>query len=476
MIFILISPLIAMKVLTVMLKINELLKLSFAIALGAGVLLTFPLKAETLTIEDSLRAGMEISKILAAQRQAFVISRQGRGIATAKGDLSGNFSLSGSHINTDKKSASNQSSQDKQITGAITLSKQIYDFGEGAARLKSANTVIDRERAKYNQVEQQVILNIISAHLALIIAQKTYAVTQDNEQRLLAHTQAASIRLQAGTSTPTLLAEAEARLAKTISDKIQAEADLISAQEAYLSLTGLDNVDLRTALLPEAIMPLSLEQAEQKSRHTHPAILVAIAAEKQAGMEFDVLKKSLLPKVNFSVSAIQMDKDGTMGDQNELISRIEMSTPFLVTEGSRSTSRRYIASATKAKIELEETLRTIRLSARKAFREYEAAKAKLVAVEAELTAAKLVAEGSANEVELGVKTLLDQLDSEQTLSDTRLRLIQTRQSILVNGYKLLQSTGQLTPDLFLLGDVIPELDSLIDPSSRYPHLFPISSQ
>ena len=43
-----------------------------------------------------------------------------------------------------------------------------------------------------------------------------------------------------------------------------------------------------------------------------------------------------------------------------------------------------------------------------------------------------MAEGTANEVEFGLKTILDQLDAEQDLSDAELRFAQAQQALVLN--------------------------------------------
>jgi len=54
-----------------------------------------PLSAQTVNPEDSLRAGLTASKVLEAERQAFIVARQA--IATSNAT----FALRGSHIQTD---------------------------------------------------------------------------------------------------------------------------------------------------------------------------------------------------------------------------------------------------------------------------------------------------------------------------------------------------------------------------------------
>ena len=454
-----------------------------------------------ISAEDSLRAGLMASEVLEAERQAFVVARQAIATSNAKNNLTGNFALSGSHLQTDEKDSAGGFTSSNKRVGAVTLKKQLYDFGEADSRMEAARYGMDSARASYMGAEQQVILDILSAHLKVITAQKAFDIRTANRERLDAQTQAENIKLDAGTSTPTRLAEAEARLARAVSDQILAEAELISAQEAYNSLThnslannslansslgnsslgnnssdSLGNFRLLPLNLDKVTLPASLQDAEQMAIREHPSILAGLALEKQAAMEFQILKTSLLPKVNLSLSAVQNDQKGTSMDKDEVTTKLEFSTPFLVTEGSRAADRRAMAGLNQMRAQLAETRRVVGLAARKAYRDYQAAQGQLGSVEAEIRAARLVASGTASEVEYGLKTFLDLLDAEQLLSDTELRLVQTQEAIVLNGYRLLQATGQLSVEMFLPADILPALDSINDPASRYPFIIAIPSK
>ena len=457
--------------------------------------------SQNISAEDSLRAGLMASEVLEAERQAFVVARQAIATSNAKNNLTGNFALSGSHLQTDEKDSAGGFTSSNKRVGAVTLKKQLYDFGEADSRMEAARYGMDSARASYMGAEQQVILDILSAHLKVITAQKAFDIRTANRERLDAQTQAENIKLDAGTSTPTRLAEAEARLARAVSDQILAEAELISAQEAYHSLThnslannslansslgnsslgnnssdSLGNFRLLPLNLDKVTLPASLQDAEQMAIREHPSILAGLALEKQAAMEFQILKTSLLPKVNLSLSAVQNDQKGTSMDKDEVTTKLEFSTPFLVTEGSRAADRRAMAGLNQMRAQLAETRRVVGLAARKAYRDYQAAQGQLGSVEAEIRAARLVASGTASEVEYGLKTFLDLLDAEQLLSDTELRLVQTQEAIVLNGYRLLQATGQLSVEMFLPADILPALDSINDPASRYPFIIAIPSK
>ena len=232
-----------------------------------------------VTIEDSLTAGLSLSNSLAASRQAFIVARQASGTATAANDLTGRLSFSGSDIRTDTKVRTGGFVRDESRVGSITLNKRVYDSGESETRLRVADLDLNRARAQHHLAEQNVIFDIISAHLSVLTAQKAFAIRDANMRRLTAHTEAARIRLDAGTSTPTRLAEAEARLARAQSDKIVAEAALQTALEAYQSLTGLEAQSLRGFDGP-AVLPQSMTDAEAQANAEHPSVIAAVLGEK----------------------------------------------------------------------------------------------------------------------------------------------------------------------------------------------------
>ena len=175
--------------------------------------------------------------------------------------------------------------------------------------------------------------------------------------------------------------------------------------------------------------------------------------------------------MGLSLSASALDQTATSADKEELSATLTFSTPFLVTNSTRILARKTLSSHNQSKFVVAEQKRKTRLAARNAFR---ASQGQLDAVMSEITAAQLLAENAAIEVEFGVKTMLDQLDAEQSLFDAKLRMAQTKQAVLLNAFKLVQAMGRLSPDLFDLIEKNIDLDLIPEPSSRYPYMLPIS--
>jgi len=422
------------------------------------------------TIEQSIEAAIGQSQALESERQKYISIRQSLGLATAGNDLQTSLSLKGSNTSTDRNNSNTSSSRS---TATVSLSKQIYDSGETDARIASARNSIASAEANFASIEQQLIFEVISAHLAVITSAEQFDIQKTNEKRLLAHTQAARIRLENGSSTPTRVAEAEARLARAQSDLIDAEATLESAKDKFTSLTGLPAENLSRPNMP-VNLPESLTDAEQKARLQHPSIIASELAVKAASNEFDVLKRSVLPKVKLSLSYAQIKEDTSSNDKNELSSSIELSTPFLVTNSVKAKDKELAAKSKQAKFKRDDVVRTTTLGVRTAFRSYRAAIAQQKAVTLEYQAASLVDQGTASEVEFGMKTFLDQLDSEKALLDASLRVLTTEQAVQRSAYQLLLAMGELTTQRLALELNFLPLDLISDPESRYTLPVPIT--
>ncbi|MEJ6673659.1 MAG: TolC family protein [Alphaproteobacteria bacterium] len=439
----------------------------------SSIIVISPLRLGAETLRDSVSAGLDNSDVLAAKQQSFVATRQAIGQAKSGKEITGTITLSDSELLRDSSSVSGGFKKRYSRSGSLVFSKTLADFGETDLKVDAARHSVDAARADYSSVEQSVIFSLITAHLDVIAAREEVSIRKSNIARLSAQRDAAQIRLANGSATPSDLAETDARLARAYSDEILTASALIDAEETYLSLTGLSAGQLATPIVP-ADMPLTILAAEQSAEQFHPDILSVIAAEKVARLQFPILEASVKPTLGLSLSASALDQTATSADKEELSATLTFSTPFLVTNSTRSLARKTLSSHNQSKFDVAEQKRKTRLAVRNAFRALHASKGQLDAVMSEITAAQLLAENAAIEVEFGVKTILDQLDAEQSLFDAKLRMAQTKQAVLLNAFKLVQAMGRLSPDLFDLIEKKIDLDLIPEPSSRYPYMLPIS--
>jgi outer membrane protein TolC len=74
------------------------------------------------------------------------------------------------------------------------------------------------------------------------------------------------------------------------------------------------------------------------------------------------------------------------------------------------------------------------------------ASSRIVSRNAEVTAQEIAFEGVKQEAQVGSRTVLDVLDSEQELLDSRVDLVIAQRDEIVAAYQLLQAIGRLTAE------------------------------
>ncbi len=434
------------------------------------ILINFNVNSNSLT--KSISEGLIISKKLNLAKQDYIISKQAIQKAGISSDLSGTLELSNSLVHNDKSTKSDFVS-DEINTGSIKFSKRIFDSGEKNSKLDLAFINVEKYKAIYFQIEQEVIIEIINSHLNLINAIERAKLNSTNYKRLEEQNFAEKIKFDSGASTSTRLAELSAMLAKANSNKIISDSRLIDAKETFSSITGIKDFQLSLPELPKDL-PKNILIAEEFAKKHHPEIISSNYLLKANKFESDILDSSILPKVDLSFSASQTRRDGDSFDKDELIAKIEFKTPLWVTNSTRATYKELSAKRSKAKMSYLENIRKIMLNARISFRKFESSNIHLISVQKELESAEILFENTSLETELGIKTYLDKLDKEQELFDVKLKLINAKNDVILNSFLLLKSLGKLSSDYFDNIGYIEKLDDLPEPEGKYQYFSPFS--
>ncbi len=428
---------------------------------------TFVPYSHANSLNDALRTGIENSNELAASRQAYLSAKQEVVIAGSSKDLAGTFSLSESQTAYDRNNDDRNSYSVSTLTGAITLSKQLYDFGETTSKKEAAFLALQIAEAEYYVAEQSTVMAIITAYLNVIQSKEEVALHQSNFDRLEKQTKAEELRVEAGVSTIANLALIRSQELRAHSDLISSKAAFENATEEYKSLIGFSPVALTTPELP-ALIPLKIKASETRAYENHPSITLAAASEKIADIQQDILIKSLGPTVDFSVTAKSQNTAGiSTTDGNEVAANLAFSVPILATSSAKAKSQQLISDSLAARYDRDEIYRSIGLAARAGFRNHISAKIQFKASKSEVDAYQLVVDAITTEVEFGNKTFLDQLDAEDDLKNAKLRKLQANHLVLLTGFQLLQAIGELTVENLGVGDVLPELQELDSPEPEF---------
>ena len=432
------------------------------VCLSMFYLFGFLSSTEADIFKDALRSGITSSNTLLNSRQDYLSAREELIVAGSDKDFYGRASISQNQAFNERPNDGKNAYSSSTLEGAITFTKQLYNFGETKAKQDAASISVDIAKIRYSNTEQSVLMSLIKSYLAVILLQEEVDLLQIDFDRLKEQANAEKLRVEAGVSTLANLALSTSKMSTSRSDLITAKAIYQTAVEEYESLIGVLPKKLTMPTLPDSI-PVKVQLSENIAYENHPNLLLATATQRLTAIQQEILVKALGPSVDLSLSAKKQNTGGiSASDGNVLSANISVSVPILVTPTIIAKTQKLISDEMSAQLESDEVKRSIGLAARAGFRNHIAAKIKYKASTAEVEAYQMVVDATNTEIDFGNKSLLDQLLAEDDLKNAKLRELRASHSLLMTGYQLLQSIGTLTAQNLGVEDALIPLESLQD--------------
>lgn len=342
-------------------------------------------------------------------------------------------------------------------TSSLDITAQLLLWDGGASRLAidAAKEAVLSTRQALVAVEQQVLLEAVSAYLAVRDAIAFVNLRESNVELIGRELDAAQERFEVGEVTRTDVSIAEAALASARSNLAAARGDYEIAVAQYVEITGDRPGNLvEPQLLPQTAD--SLQGAQAVARQNHPAILRDMRLITVAELNVLRAKAAVRPQVSAGTS-LSVNQDF---EESATLS-LRMSGPIY--RGGRLTSeyREALANRDEERADLHLTVDEVLQQVAQAWAQVEVARAQIQSGQLGVRAAQIAFEGLQEEATLGARTTLDVLNAEQDLQDARATLISARTAEVLAIYNLLAAMGLLTVDHLDLGVVT------YDPSAYY---------
>ena len=348
-------------------------------------------------------------------------------------------------------------------TTSVSASRSLYDGGLATASEAAAILTLEQAGWKVAETEQSVLYSAVSAYVSLVSARQRLALEETNVSRLEEHLRASQLRLEYGEATPTTVADTTARLARAEAVMISAETALAVAEANYKSIIGNVPEQLDMPSLPDLGITDAQQAAEQAGK-THPLLMQRFLAERLVRKNMDVVVAKVQPTIDIDLGASSLDGNRHTQTIEQVYAKVTLSTPLFPTHSVRAEARSRVAAHQSILRQRRDSERLVTLGAANSFRQYRAAQALISAVESELEAANLVWDGTIQEVEFGLKTILDQLDAEQDVVNAEVNRLEAVRDLVLAAYAVLRDTGQLrVQQLGLAGQT--DLQSLPQPAN-----------
>lgn len=334
--------------------------------------------------------------------------------------------------------------------GRLVAEMVLFDFGRRELRIEATKETVLATREALVGIEQEVLFAAVSAYVNVRLQEELVLLRENNVRVIGEQLRAAQDRFEVGEVTRTDVAQAEARLAQARAGLVSAQGDLTIARENYRAATG--NYPGNLAPLPDPPRTAdSLDQARSVAVRTHPSIRQAQRQVAAADLLVQLAKADTRPTI--AGSATLGNLQGGLAQHS-----VGINLRQNLYSGGRLASviRQAIANREQANAALQQTIVVISENVGTAWATIEVADATIAATLQQIDAAQIAFEGVREEANLGARTTLDVLDSEQDLLDARNARLQAEAQRYLSGYGLLLAMGLLTVEHLQLG--IPTYD------------------
>ncbi|NVJ99579.1 MAG: TolC family outer membrane protein [Alphaproteobacteria bacterium] len=412
------------------------------------------------TLEEALAAAYESNPQLMAQRAALRATDEGvsRARSAFLPSLSGEYTHSEGETDVEANGVT-ASSKPKSDRYNLTASQSIFNGFRDRNAVKSAKSSVMAGRAQLQSVEQQVLLEAVTAYMNVLRDEAVVELNKNNVQVLERQLQASQDRFRVGEVTRTDVAQSEARLEGAKSTLLSAEAGLAASRAQYRRVIGDTPGSLESpASKPE--LPVDLDAAIELAMELSPGVIAARFNEEAAKHGVSQARGAFSPTVGVQASwtktsSNQFDDPITGGVANGSTTNksvgVQLSVP-LYQGGSRfSELRRAKQVRSQRLMDIRQAERVAQENVFVAWDQYRAAVGQIRSSEAQVRASEIALEGVRQEAYVGSRTTLDVLNAEQELLNARVALVRAQRDEAVTAYSLVSATGKLTAKDLQLG-------------------------
>jgi adhesin transport system outer membrane protein len=406
--------------------------------------------ARALTLEDSIEAALATNPevgVVEADRQAIDQElRQARALYFPSIDLRGAIGPEYTNSPATRRvfGAGDSSETLLRMESQITLSQMLFDGFSTRSEVDRQVARIDSAAYRVREASEFIALDAIEAHLNVLRNQALVELAEQNvveHQRILG--QVTQLEREGG-GTIADVRQTEARVAAARAALAVAFGNLREAEAVYRAVVGIPPEDLERPEPPLAAVPGSAEMAATDASAGNPTVRIADADIEVAKAELEGARSGYYPRLDLEMGAgANRNLDGIEGSDVDAQALLVLRYNLFRGGGDIAREREAFARLREAREVLLRARRDAEEDARIAHSAYLTAQERFDALEAQADATRSTRDAYAQQFDLGQRSLLDLLDSENELFLARSNLVTAQYTALFAVYRLLAATGEL---------------------------------
>ncbi len=331
------------------------------------------------------------------------------------------------------------------------LDQSVFNYGNYAG-LAASKARAEQSDAELVTANYALIIRVSEAYFNVLTAIDSLAAARAEERAVKRQLDNAEKRLEVGLAPITDVYDARARYNSAQASAILAGNTLYDAREALVEITNVRPDAIKG--LPDDFQPRAMESLDteimvQNAIEQNPEIKAREQALAAAEKDIQRAKSGHYPYLNANVgyndNTLRSGEVGdfTPTDSSQTAYNLRLVVPIFTGGNTQSQVREAVALRDIAADQLEQTKRNVTRQIRNQDRNLEAGLAEVEARRLALVSAKSALEANEVGFEVGTRTIIDVLLTQQQLFAAAREYSRARHTYLVNTLRLKQAAGVL---------------------------------
>ena len=349
---------------------------------------------------------------------------------------------------------------------SVTATQNVFNGFQTANRVRQAESNTSAARETLRVAEQTILLNAATAFMDLLRDGALLDLQRRNVEVLQEQLRQTRDRFNVGEVTRTDVAQAESRLAQGRATVLTAEAQYARSRATYRQVVGVEAGTLQAAAPVDRLTPRRLIEAIEIARARHPGVGVAMFGIDAAVLQVKITEGSLYPQARL-IGSVSQNWETNLTTQLQVFNAfVQGQVTIPIYNAGPAGASDTFSSIRQAKevvgqkrIDLDTARDSVQAGVVTAWGQLDAAKAQILATQAQVASAEIALNGVREEARVGQRTTLDVLNAQQELVNARTALVTAQHDRVVASYTLLSAVGEL--NLPKLGLTIPLYDPMV---------------
>lgn len=332
-------------------------------------------------------------------------------------------------------------------TAGLSFTQPLWTGGRTAAAVNAANADVLAGRENLRRVEASILVQVVQAYSDTRRDQESLRIRQTNVEVLTRQLQESQARFDVGEVTRTDVAQSQARLAQAQALLQSSVAQLAITRAGYATLVGQNPGELAPEPSLAYLLPTDPDEAYKVAEEFNPQLRAQRFTEQASRARIAGAKAERMPSISGNL-AVQhnglidpFDPRDNFG--RSVSAQITASVPLFTGGLTTSRVRQAVERNNADRITTEGVRRNVLQGVTQFWSQLIAARSNISSSNQQVAAARIAAEGTRQEQQVGLRTTIDVLNAEQELRQAELNQVSSRRDEYVAAANVLATMGRL---------------------------------